>query len=217
MNKLLITGCGRSGTHYTSALLQAMDLDIPHEAVGKDGAASWKHIVSGTFVYIGKNRSVTIDGDGFDRILHQVRHPLKVIASMQTFSDSTWSYMAKAIELDIRANPLMKGMQAYLGWNRLIEQSANWRFRIEDIQRVFPEFCQQAGIQQQPFPKLPKQVCDSRTQRYRSLRFADLLNENEALAIELEHLAAKYGYHDLRSFIPAKQPAVSRWSRLIGL
>ena len=83
LNKLLVTGCGRSGTTYTSALLQAMDLDIPHEAVGKDGAASWKQIVSGTFVYLGKNRSVTIDGSGFDRIIHQVRHPLKLITSMR--------------------------------------------------------------------------------------------------------------------------------------
>lgn len=213
LSRILITGCGRSGTHYTSALLKAMGLDVPHEAVGKDGAASWKHVVSGTFVYIGKNRSVEIDSSGFDRILHQVRHPLKVIASMQTFSDSTWSYMAKAIELDLGANPVRKGMQAYVRWNRLIEKSADWRFRIEEIKEVFPEFCRQAGIAEQPFPELPKEVRDSRTKRYRPLAFADLLAEDESLAAELEDLAGAYGYDDLRSFVPARRPAVSWWRR----
>ena len=45
---ILVTGTGRSGTHYTAVVMQKLGLDIPHEAVGKDGASSWKHIVSGT-------------------------------------------------------------------------------------------------------------------------------------------------------------------------
>jgi hypothetical protein len=34
---LLITGCGRSGTHYSSALFKHLGLDLPHESVGRDG------------------------------------------------------------------------------------------------------------------------------------------------------------------------------------
>lgn len=51
---LLITGCGRSGTHFTARLLQEIGLDVGHETLGKDGVASWKHIVSRIFVYAAK-------------------------------------------------------------------------------------------------------------------------------------------------------------------
>ena len=211
---LLVTGTGRSGTHFTSELLKQMGYDVPHEAVGKDGAASWKHIVSGAFVYIGKNREAEIDATGFTRTLHQVRHPLKVIASMQTFSISTWSYMAKAIEIDMDADPVIKGMQAYIGWNRLIEPKAQWRFRIEDLKDQFPEFCRHAGIPEVPFPEVPHRARDSRTQRYKPLAFSDLLAADEALALELEALAVEYGYDDLRAFVPPDRPKVSLWRRL---
>ncbi len=152
---LLVTGTGRSGTHFTSQLLTEMGYDVPHESVGEDGAASWKHIVSGTFVYVGKNRQVEIDSKGFTRILHQVRHPLKVIASMQTFSDSTWNFMADFIPLDLTAPPLIKGMQAWVGWNGLIETTQPWRFQIERIKEVFPEFCEHAGLPVPGFSRGP--------------------------------------------------------------
>src|SRR6188472_3358246 len=116
---LLITGCGRSGTHFTARLLQEMGLDVGHETVGKDGAASWKHIVSGTFVYVGKNRTQEIRDENFTPILHQVRHPLKVIASMQTFSPSTWGFMAQFISLDLKTPVIARAMQGWVEWNRL--------------------------------------------------------------------------------------------------
>lgn len=143
-----------------------MGLDIPHEAVGKDGAASWKHTAAGTFVYIGKSRETVIDTSGFTRVLHQVRHPLKVIASMQTFSDSSWAYMAKSIALKVEADPIMKGMQAWVGWNQLAGQQACWRFQIEQLKDRFPEFCHHAGLPERPLPEVPPAAKDSRTDRY---------------------------------------------------
>lgn len=196
---LLITGCGRSGTHYTARLLQEMGLDVPHEHVGKDGAASWKHIVSGTFVYIGKNREAEIDSTGFDRILHQVRHPLKVISSMQTFSDSTWSYMAKFIELDLKAKPVKRAMQAWVRWNRLIEGKAQWRFQIEQLKEQFDEFCRQAGLPVQALPHVPHEAKDSRTARFKPVEWNDLVKIDEALAHEVRSLALEYGYGDISS------------------
>ena len=32
---ILVTGTGRSGTHYTAVVMQKLGLDIPHEAVGR--------------------------------------------------------------------------------------------------------------------------------------------------------------------------------------
>lgn len=199
---LLITGCGRSGTHYTARLLQEMGLDIPHEAVGKDGAASWKHTAPGVFVYIGKNRESLIDTSGFDRVLHQVRHPLKVIASMQTFSDSSWAYMAKSIELDTRASPVWKGMQAWVGWNRLAETKARWRFQIEELPSRFPEFCQHAGLPPRSLPEVPHVAKDSRTDRYAPLYWEDLVKTDARLAEAVRTLALEYGYGDIAALPP---------------
>jgi hypothetical protein len=213
---LLITGCGRSGTHYTARLLQEMGLDVPHEHVGKDGAASWKHIVSGTFVYIGKNREAEIDSTGFDRILHQVRHPLKVISSMQTFSDSTWSYMANYIELDLTAKPVKRGMQAWVRWNRLVESKAHWRFQIEELPKRFQEFCQQAGLPVRPMPHVPHEAKDSRTSRFKPLGWDELQKCDANLAEEVRQMACAYGYEDLAvSPSSIKSNGTRFWSRFL--
>src|SRR5262249_53953614 len=111
---LLITGTGRSGTHYMSHLMCEMGFDVPHERIGKDGAASWKHIVSGTFVNLKKDRRHPISSEGFTRILHVVRHPMRVISSMQTFSASTWGYMAQHAPVDLDAPLATRGMQAWI-------------------------------------------------------------------------------------------------------
>lgn len=199
---LLITGCGRSGTHFTSALLKQMGLDTPHEAIGRDGAASWKHIVSGTFVYVGKNRQAEIDASGFTRILHQVRHPLKVIASMQTFSNSTWLYMAEFIELDTKAPPIYKAMQAWVGWNDLVESKASWRFRIEDLHSCFTTFCEKAGLPKQEIPQVPHAAKDSRTERFDAVYWEDLLAINANLAERVRQMALRYGYDDIATAPP---------------
>ncbi len=199
---LLITGCGRSGTHYTSAVLKQIGLDVPHERVGADGAASWKHIVSGTFVYIGKNREEKIDSSRFTRTLHQVRHPLKVIASMQTFSDSTWQYMEKYIELDLKGNPIKSAMQAWISWNELVELKATWRYKIEDLQSCFEKFCENAGLPVQPMPQVPHGAKDSRTDRFDAVYWEDLVALDAGLADRVRQKALRYGYEDIASAAP---------------
>jgi len=213
---LLITGCGRSGTHYTARLLQEMGLDVPHERVGKDGAASWKHIVSGNFVYVGKNREAEIDSSGFDRILHQVRHPLKVIASMQTFSDSTWTYMAKSIDLDLKAKPVKRAMQAWVRWNQLVETKAQWRFQIEQLGEQFEEFCQHAGLPVRAIPHVPHEAKDSRTARFKPVTWNDIAKIDAALAEDVRQLALRYGYEDLATTAAVLKKPSGVFSRLFG-
>lgn len=82
---LLITGCGRSGTTYISAVLQEFGLDVRHECYGADGICSWPMTVVDDdlpwkWLPPGRNKDMK-----FTHILHQVRHPLKVIASFYTY------------------------------------------------------------------------------------------------------------------------------------
>jgi hypothetical protein len=196
---LLITAVGRSGTHYTARLMQAMGMDIPHEAVGRDGAASWKHITTGTFVVKKRwkrKRETFIDSSGFTTILHQTRHPLKVIASMQTFGDATWRYMAQFTSLTVGMPVLQRAMLGYLEWNRLIEARADWRFQIEQLTDVFEAFCEHAGLEPQPMPQLPHEARDSRTQRYEPLTWAKLHEQDPGITESLKQMAEVYGYSD---------------------
>ena len=58
--------------------------------------ASWKHIVSGEFEKPCVETNIVCD---FDKIIHQVRHPLKVIASSLTLWTMSMNYIGKFIDL----------------------------------------------------------------------------------------------------------------------
>lgn len=209
--KVLITGTGRSGTHYTARLLQTLGLDVPHEQIGEHGTASWKHIRSGVFEVIGKNRTQHIDSHGFDQIIHQVRHPLKVIASMQTFSLSSWSYMAKFIDIDTEASPLMRGMQAWLRWNEMIEHEADWRFQIEQINNAFPRICEAFNIEPAEIPHLSEKQRDSRKNRYKPLSWANLENIDQGLTKLIMEKTSVYGYDTQEEIFEKKKDHITKY------
>lgn len=216
---ILIAAHGRSGTHYTAAVLQAVGLDMPHEVLGKDGTVSWKHIAPGEFVVIGKQRTQTIPVIDFTHIIHQVRHPLAVIASSQTFSESTWAYMEQRLGLpplparkwpspgsgpfsirDKRRPALIRrGMRTWLGWNGLIESRAEWRFQIERLDELFPELLTRIGLPPRPVPDVPRSRQDSRRDRkgHRPVSCDDLYAADATLAEQLVEMARRYGY-DIR-------------------
>ena len=39
--KVLVIGCGRSGTLYTATVLQLLGIDVGHELPGRNGMVSW--------------------------------------------------------------------------------------------------------------------------------------------------------------------------------
>ncbi|MBF0621561.1 MAG: hypothetical protein HQL54_06500 [Magnetococcales bacterium] len=209
----LITGYGRSGTHYTSRILQALGVDAPHETEGKDGVTSWKHIVPGTFVVIGKNREQIIPDISYDTVIHQVRNPLKVLTSAQTFSESSLCYMEQKLGIDTDSDPkgnalftlfghkkrnhrIRRCMRTWLGWTKRIEQRADWRYRIEDFQEIFPELLSKLGLPVQNLPVLQKEARDSRVGRkgYTQLTWDKLKEADKTLAENVEKRALEFGY-----------------------
>jgi hypothetical protein len=189
-----------------------MGFDVPHETVGKDGTASWKHIVSGTFLNVKKNQGHQICSEGFTRILHMVRHPIKVISSMQTFSASTWGYMAQHAPVDLDAPAARRGMQAWVSWNQLVEKRAHWRFQIESLSSQFDEFCRQAGIPVRAMPQLPPSATDTRVKRYKLLDWQHLAATDASLAEQVREIANGYGYGDIATSGPRKKT----WSALFA-
>ena len=139
---LLITGCGRSGTKYTSALLANLGLDVPHEKMGKDGIVAWCLAVDcDDSPWGGGRRGIT-----FKKILHQVRHPLKVIPSLTTFTPRSWEFIERHIPCPMDKPTLLRATKYWYYWNAEAERTAHWRYRVEAIDSAFTEFCYHVGV-----------------------------------------------------------------------
>ncbi len=194
---VLITGHPRSGTHYTAKLLRQMGYRASIEGRWMSRqtcfVSSWKHAQPGDFRNLFYSRSLRQD---FDRIIHQVRHPLEVIASSSTLVNRTVDHIRNYVEMPEpsrnKNQPLTLCMRSWIGWNQLIEARADWRFQLEELPEVFPEFCRQLGIPEQPWPV----IGSKNTRRHTRLGWEDLERADAELAAEVRHLARRYGYDD---------------------
>jgi hypothetical protein len=141
--RILITGCGRSGTKYASFALQRMGLEVPHERLGRDGISSWTMAVAAESRPYGPPSSEV----SFQHIFHQVREPLASITSCMTFNNESWDFICRHIECPIVAPVLMKAATYWLLWNKKAEEIASWRYRIEDFHDgVACEICRRMGV-----------------------------------------------------------------------
>jgi hypothetical protein len=140
---ILVTGCGRSGTKYTSFLLAKLGLDVPHERLGKHGIASWSMAVPAEKRPFGPPSSQV----SYEHIFHQVRDPLSTIASAMTFNDISWNFISEHIECSRTAPRLVQAAKYWLHWNEQAERIATWRYRIEDLHGpVLDLFCDKIGV-----------------------------------------------------------------------
>ena len=202
----LVTGFPRSATNYTKALLREIGLEIRGEQFGRirdiskenepDGVVSWQHI--------------NLFKDRFTTVLHQVRHPLKVISSSQTLLNNTFRRIFKATgapwswsyQLHLRKLALVSDekiiywtMRSWLRWNELIErdQRTALRFRIENIENRWEEISELIGVENKETPEIRKDV-NTRKSRYEKLRWDDLYAVSRKLTNEIIKKAEKYGY-----------------------
>jgi hypothetical protein len=143
--KLLVTGCGRSGTTYMAKFLEKSGYDIHHESAGTEGCVSWPMIVNYYSPWTQPNE------DSFDHIFHQVRHPLDVITSwyenLKNLDRGEWNFIRKHLSQIDRSDSLIVHCAKYwYYWNLLAEEHAEWRYRIEDFESILPEFAIRSGL-----------------------------------------------------------------------
>lgn len=194
--KMLITGCGRSGTRYISTLLKNMGIDVPHEVkMGKHGISSWLMAVPNVSYPWGPQ----CNKKAFTHIVHQVRDPLKTITSLSTFSPISWEYISRYIRIRPKDSVLLKSMKYWFRWNRMANKISGYSYRIEDIENVFPEFCEKIGHKNLTNKKhiisTIKTNINSRKKKYKKIyTWEDLYKEDEALANKIYNQALSYGY-----------------------
>ena len=163
---VLITGCGRSGTTYISNVLRKAGLGVKHERVGSHGTASWYFAVNDTAPVLPhekhkRHANGETRGDFcFEVVLHQVRHPLKVIASAKEILHSKdWLFIAKHIGVHPGLPPLNRGMRYWLWWNaKVARMMPEHTYRIEDIEAEWPTICRLLGMPAQPLPDVSREM-----------------------------------------------------------
>lgn len=198
--KILIIGCGRSGTKFISRLLTEIGLEMGHEKMMRDGLSNWYFTPTSTEHRQPIGAKIKFDEFEYGHILHQVRNPLDTIASAQTFMDESWSFISKFIPIDFDRPIAYRCMQYWLFWNRLAQENSEWTYRVEDFENQFDSFC--AKIQRPEFitqrshqiiSNSNKQV-NTRKGRYKKLTLEDLNRLCPQLTKQIIQDAIEYGY-----------------------
>ena len=186
----LVTGLPRSGTGYAASMLKAMGIDAGHETIGPAGCVSWLHTATGSVSWRG-----TIEPQAWDTVVHLVRHPLDVIASMATLRDESFEFMFAHIGHPGGERGLRWYMYAWMQWNRRIEALASACFRVEDLSHgpVLARFCKAIGHSE---PKTVPPVSRRTNSRpHDSVTWQDLRAADAAMAGEIRGMARGYGYN----------------------
>lgn len=140
--RVLVTGCGRSGTRYLSFVLRRLGLDVGHERIGRDGVISWALAVDDAAPPWGpRGRDLS-----FDVVLHQVREPVRVMNSTVTFRDESWRFIARHVPCPAGAPLPLRAAAYWYHWNVAAERHASLTYRIEDLPRALPEICRRLDV-----------------------------------------------------------------------
>lgn len=185
----LITGCGRSGTRYIAQALRRCGLDVDHEKPGRDGMSSYYYCFD-TDWYPGSSHPVP--RLEFDVILHQIRYPLDVIASLLT--TSSWNWVCQFLPVDQETPLLTRCCYHWLIFNLHAEKQAKFTYRIEALEQVWDRLQQTLGFHTpyEVIKPIPKTI---NTRKHRDVTWEEV-RDSIPITTYREIVAAtkRYGY-----------------------
>jgi hypothetical protein len=153
-------------------------------------------------------------GYKFEFVLHVVRHPLKVIASVAQFILQHGAPSPEYIErhapetrltfeegriLEPKQQLILRAARYWYHWNRLAEEKSDKSLQVEQMTTTLPGLCNQLGVEYSPgkIEKIPKNT-NARWQYIREepwvVDWADIEALDPSLCMDMRHLATLYGY-----------------------
>jgi hypothetical protein len=191
--RVLILGHPRSGTLYTAVVLRTLGLDVEHERQGGDGSVT-------TQFWYGRWHL-----DDYDIILHQVRDPLKVIASctkMRVGNPKVITHLAELSGTTLtaaqRRNKVWRYMTTWLGFVEWADAISAWRYRVEDMGDIFPKLCEAFGLPSTTtLPPIPHDI-NTFHMHYTRLTYSQLAQRDADMANRIYTKACIYGYEQCR-------------------
>lgn len=191
---ILVTGCARSGTTFMAEVLKISGLEVGHEFYRSDGIVSWTMAVESDRTPWGP----PYKEGAFKHIFHQVRDPLKSIASIiATEPKESWDFIKSFIpQIQNSDSRLVKAIKYWIHWNRFAEQKAEMTYQIEQLPHVLVEIGERIGYALHPsiLDSIPKNTNHRNDYEY-LYTWSDLQEIlPDDLFQELWDLAAHYGY-----------------------
>lgn len=178
--KLFIASCPKSGTHYTTAFLNALDINVEHEGLGLDGTVSW-------ILDRVKNEDEHI-------VLHQTREPLATISSLQYLSKDSWKYIHKTLQIQPSTPLIQKCMLMYYQWHKNLDNCI-FTYPVEDISELISILeLFKIPLNKNKLNLALKIEKLGATNNKNHLQWKDLLAIDKPLTKKIERLAKKYGY-----------------------
>lgn len=188
---IAVIGCARSGTTYTSVLLNKLGLVVGNEKMLRDGVVSWEWAAK-DFNRIRTEPGQWLTEDDFT-ILHQIRNPLDNISSAMTLSSSSQAIIVEHCKARSEMSKLCKMMAFWVSWNQMCERRAAMTYRIEDLEygtETYRRFCSAVGVEPREV-KLSKRI---NSRHHEALTWDDLYDESPRWAAEVYAAAGLYGY-----------------------
>jgi hypothetical protein len=180
--------------------------------MGRDGAASWFMAADDTSPPFGPGTK----GYQFEFVLHLVRHPLKVTASVAQFILQHGAPSPEYIEryapetrltseerrtLEPKQQLILRAARYWYHWNRLAEAKADQTIQVEQLDAALPDLCSHLSVEYRPgqVDKIPKST-NARRQYVREepwvVEWTDIEALDPSLCMDIRHLANHYGYGD---------------------
>jgi len=184
----LITEAGRSGTKYMAQALRLCGLDVYHERMGADGIVSSFYCFDADW-YPGHNHPVP--RPDFDVILHQTRHPLKAIGSIQTGKSRNWSH--QFLPVGPGTPELTRCCHYWLVFNEHAEQQADLTYRIEDLEEAWPEIQRLLGFSAD-YSRIAGLSKRLHTRPHSDVTWADVREAAPFIYCDIREAAERYGY-----------------------
>jgi hypothetical protein len=150
----------------------------------------------------------------FDVVIHQVRHPLRVIASVAQFILRDGRRAPGFIErnlpelnlskteeagLDHRQQLILKAARYWYHWNRIAERKADVTVRLEDLEKELPALCALVGVDHisDVFDHVPQNInarCFHIHDKPWTIDWAEMRTLDSRLNEKIRDLAESYGY-----------------------
>lgn len=195
----VVTGTGRCGTGFTSAVLTAAGVPVGHEEWFTVDPGRRRDDITGDVSWLA-----VPDLDGFSgRVVHQVRHPLEVVRSLvgigmfSNLAHGPYRWFMYAHLPGLTTDDETDAIRWWVEWNERIEQHATMRVRLRDLDAaMFEEVCAHVG-HPVPVERLEAAVAAVGTgvnarRRSREYDWDDL--PVGAMTDRLKRAAARYGY-----------------------
>lgn len=185
---ILVIGCPRSGTRYTNEVLRQMGLKVEHEKMGRDGTvSSWFAVDDYYYPRAHGGRRADFH---FDLVVHQVRHPLDVIGSLETAMNPAWWHWQQA-HTGISKESEYPGSRFWLAWNERCEaQPTDLSLRVEAMEDAWPTLSELLFGEERPLPNVSPETGRLRRPNRRAPSWDDL----GPYAEPVRKKAAEYGY-----------------------